>query len=420
MIKKLENDLQRRKMEMYQFYYQSIGISIRQRRLELKLTQEALAKGICSNTYISKIENNAIAINKENLCLIMERMDMPIEAIGFPEEMVDILDKSFTFFVYKDFDGYEKLFQEISRYQFGILILISRFGYHVLVGDIEAARPLYNELFRYLSSLKEYGLLVFAIYACWYNITISDYQMAKEILEKIGNLHHYNEDVNAMLFELQFVIYGNLHMFPFAHSGFEIALAMFFGKNNLARISEMAAYKNVFSLFNNIPEAVEFNVDQIRYMSDIQKNKHLWLVSLALESPETLEGHFARRARHYLDYLYYVALSYLNRDMEDEYRECKQKLAALHYELQAPVDYYQLLEFREDKNMLAYKDYLANTLLPYYYSLQSIYLTRIVTEEISEILRANSRYKDSGIFREKHEKFVNKLQETKKAKWQSI
>ncbi|MBN2504745.1 MAG: helix-turn-helix transcriptional regulator [Bacilli bacterium] len=416
MIKRLENDLQRRKLEMYQFYYQSIGISIKQRRLELKMTQEALAKGICSNTYISKIENNAIAVNRENLYLIMERMDMPIESIGFPEEMVDILESSFDLFVRKDFEGYERLFQNISKYQFGILIQIARFGYYVLIGDTDAARGHYNELFRYLSSLKEYGLSVFAIYACWYNIQINEYQKAKEILERIENLHHYSEDINALLFELQFVIYGHLHLFSIARSGFEIASTLFIQKKNLARIVEMIVYQNIYNIFNRSLASIDYNVDQIKYLSGKQKNQYLWMIAHAIECPESLEAAFDLKEPHYLDYLYQLALSYRSRKMDEEYRETKKKLAMLHYELHAPVDYSQILELSETGDELEYKDFLASLLLPYYYSIENIYLAGLVTEEISELLKRHSRYKDSGIYRERYQKFVEKLQKTKRAK----
>ncbi|MFC7320000.1 helix-turn-helix domain-containing protein [Halobacillus campisalis] len=53
-----------------------IGSLIQNRRKELKLTQEELSNGICSITYISKVENNNIQPHKEILDYLLERLSI--------------------------------------------------------------------------------------------------------------------------------------------------------------------------------------------------------------------------------------------------------------------------------------------------------------------------------------------------------
>ncbi|MDD3123350.1 MAG: helix-turn-helix transcriptional regulator, partial [Candidatus Izemoplasmatales bacterium] len=167
---RLLNELKRRRQEIYKFYYLEIGSAIRKKRLEHKLTQEDLAKGICSNTYLSKIEHNAIAVNKDSLFMIMERINMSTEEYGFPEEMVNYMEKSIDFFFKGDKSGFRTLYEDSLQYQFGILVEVSRLGYFVMIGDKINAKVLYDELHRYLCSVENYGITIFTLFSCFYHI----------------------------------------------------------------------------------------------------------------------------------------------------------------------------------------------------------------------------------------------------------
>ncbi|GEM_PF-851816 len=417
MLNKLHNDLLRRKEGMYQFYYQGIGISIKKKRLELNLTQESLAKGICSNTYISKIENNAIVVNKENLYLIMERMKLPLDAIGFPEEMIDILEKSLYYFVRKDVKGYQDLFNSIAKYEYGILIFIARLGYHVLIGDFISAKPLYKEMYRYLSSLEEYGIMVFVIYACWYNITISDYECAKNLYFMAEKIAFFNEDTKSMYALLQYVIFGNIQLFTIARNGFDLAKNHFMETNNLARIAELMVYKNIFHLFNNNQERVDFEKDQLKYLTSYQNNYYLMLLSVDDKKPEIYWDLFDKDERYYIDYLYLLGASFREKNLQNEYEAVKSEISALHYRIKSPIDFLQYLALGESKNNLAYKEYLINVVWPYHASLQSLFLMRKTTDEIVSILRSKKRYKDALAFEDKYQKTVLKFQTIKEVKW---
>lgn len=416
MIKKLKNDLQRRNEQMYQFYYRGIGNSIRKRRLELSMTQEALAKGICSNTYISKIENNAIAINKENLYMIMERMDLPVEAIGFPEEMVGILEKSFTLFFRKDFQGYAALMEDIRKYEFGILIQVARFGYHVLAGNEQEARPLYRELFRYLSSLEEFGLMTFVIYACCFNVMIADYENARAILEMVNYSFLLTDEMFAMYQFLKYVIYGHLQCFHIARKGYDLARTLFLEKNNLERIAELSVYKNLFSLYEGTHNEIKFQAEVLHSLSPMQKNHYLMLLATQLDDPETLLSLVDEKSKYYMGFLYQVALLFDRVQNKERYDFIKQLLAENHYLKQSPIDYHQLLLLKEGKDAMAYKDFLANVYFPYVSSIQNIYLMKKVTDEIVGILSARKRYKDALQYQEKLSRIILRLQTSSSVK----
>jgi len=410
MSHKLEADIKRRKEEMYQFYYKGIGISIKKRRLALKLTQEALARGICSNTYVSKIENNAIAINKESLYLLMEKMQMPLESIVFPETMVDIMLEGFSCFIRKDFQRYAEIYDQIAKYQFGILIQVTRLGYHVLVGDIESARPLYQELFRYLCSLEQYGLSIFVVYACWFDILASNYKAARRTLDIAGDTLFRNRDMLAMCHLIEFIVYGHLYFFNSARSSYNLARNLFMESNNIARISEMMAYKNLFALYEGRFDEKGVAFDELKYLAPIQKNFYLASMAFASEKPELYEDHLDKEHEYYQDYLFILALHYQKTDHKDEYEQTKTALQKNHYRLKAPFDYVNMLGLMQEEPGMEFKEYLAQIVLPYVIKKQNIHLIFKVTETIVGILEKRKRYKDALAYQEKCKKTIAKLQ----------
>ncbi|HOO43941.1 MAG TPA: hypothetical protein PKU69_02610, partial [Bacillota bacterium] len=56
--------------------------------------------------------------------------------------------------------------------------------------------------------------------------------------------------------------------------------------------------------------------------------------------------------------------------------------------------------------------YLITYVLPYVEAHQNLYFHRKVTEKISEILNSKKRYKDAGIYHQKHIDFKENLTRT--------
>lgn len=414
MTHRLEADIKRRKEEMYQFYFKGIGISIKKRRLALKLTQEALAKGICSNTYVSKIENNAIAINKENLYLLMEKMDMPLESIVFPEAMIDIMLESFSCFIRKDYERYRQIYKDIDKYQFGILIQVTRFGYHILMGDVESARPLYQELHRYLCSLEQNGLTIFVIYACWYDILTSNYKSAKRTLEIAGDTLYRNRDTLAMCHLIEFIVYGHLYFFNSARSSYNLARNLFMETNNIARISEIMTYRNLFALYEGRFDEKSVVISELKYLAPIQKNRYLTTIALESDNPEAFEPYFDRDTVYFQDYLFILALHYEKTDQQEKLEQTKKALSANYYLLKTPFDYLNMLALMQGNQDMEFKEYLAQIVLPYVIKTQNIHLIIKVTETIVGILEKRKRYKDALAYQDKCKKTIARLQSSER------
>lgn len=69
-----------------------IGEKIQYRRKELGLTQEELCKGICSITYLSKLENNKLETKEDLLILLCERLGLKVDDL-LKNEYSDYMSK---------------------------------------------------------------------------------------------------------------------------------------------------------------------------------------------------------------------------------------------------------------------------------------------------------------------------------------
>ncbi len=410
----LSMSINRRRQEMYNFYYRGIGDRIKKRRKELQWTQELLAKGICSNTYISKLENNKIVVNKEHLLLLMERMGLPTDKIGYPEKMVDILEKSILYFFHKDVVAFQQLFEEIEKYEFGILIYVARLGYYVLTKDFDNAKTIYDDMYRYLNSLEEYGFAAFLIFGGFYNVGIHDYQTARMIIESVEGKIQNDEFLFGLYSYLKFIVYGNLHYFNCSRDAYSIAETIFMDKFNVSRIHDLLYYKNISFIFEGALHCVKSDYD-VQFISDLSdKSYYLIIKSLVTENKLDCLNQLEPEGDYYIDGLYLKArYLYKNNKLED-YKKTKTIINDIHYKLQSKIDYLNLLKLYEDGEWLYVKDYLINYVLPYLVEYQQLFLIKSVIQEIVQILESKKRYKDALTYLKKYDAYKEKFQTKKK------
>jgi len=404
----------RRREDIYRFYYLEIGSAIRKKRLENNLTQEELAKGICSNTYLSKIEHNAIAVNKDSLFMIMERINMSTEEYGFPEEMVQYMDQSLNYFFKGDIERYQYLYEDSMQYQFGILVEISRFGYYVLQEDWKSAGVVYDELHRYLCAVEDYGFTIFILYACFYNILICDYETARQIYEDAKDFHSFNQQVYALFEYAKFIIYSRLGFHNSARDGYENAKNIFFSLGASNRMYELSFYLNLFKSYEGSETTIDVSDSLLSLVSIERANEYVFIKSLRENQILSLQK-IKPNTPYYPESLYFQARNDLKMKNHTGYDDLKRRLKDYYSNhVEDEVNYLEMLDFVEKKQLLAFKDYLIAKVLPFVSKRQNIIFMTFVTDEISTILSESKRYKDAISYQYKLDKSIQKMKSLKK------
>ncbi len=415
MEKQFQNDLKRRRKEILRFYYMEIGSLIRKKRMELKLTQEELAKGIFSHTYLSKIEHNAIAVNRESLFMVMERINMSSEEYCLPEEMLELLENSLDCFFRGDREGYKKLFDDSLDYQYGILIDISRFGYYVLTGDIQNAKVSNDELYRYLCVIEDFGFTIYALFACYYNIMIRDFATAKSLYESCSDYHSMTVEVFALFENVKFIIYGHLEQYNLSRDGYDNAKNIFISRGIMSRVKELSLYLNLFRMYEGSEN--QFTLNEDIYQHAPVSLIHHYIITKSVAEPVHLDelNMIQPNTELYPESLYIKALHYKKLEDSESYDKMLDQLKT-HYSSNPKdeVNYIEMLKYKDNNDSIGYKDYMIQYVLPYVIKWQNFFFQRIVNREIIEILAENKRYKDGLTYKMKCEKAIRKAKERKR------
>ena len=407
---KLLTEITRRKEKIAQNYLKGVGQILKKKRIELKMTQELAAIGICSNTYLSKIENNQITVNQEHLYLLMERMNIPTDKISFPSEMLEHLEKAVTLFFYRDVDGYTELYNHIARYDFAILLQVVKLGYYLLINDLEKAKIVHNEIFRYITVLEEYGFSVFLVFSSYYNIAIKDYKNARFTIDNIANNLYSEEQLYGLYNHAKFLAYGNLHLNTAALDAGFIAIQIFNKYANTNRINEFYIWKEIFSVYEGNFNLGTFVPNKLKHIENNLKNTYLVIMASRTKNPLIYLNHLEKDADNYLLGLFIKGKFHLDNSELEEYKKTLSELQELHYLKQSKIDFAGLLKSLKANDDFAIKENLINYCLDYAIQNQNLFFIEIITESISSILSKKNRYKDALIYKNKYNEYKQSFQ----------
>jgi hypothetical protein len=337
-----------------------------------------------------------------------------MEKITFPEEMIEYLERAINYFFFYNIEDYKLLFEEVDKYQFAVLLQIVKLGYYILIEDEVNAGLIYNEIFRYLSSLEEFGLSIFLIFASFYNIQVNNYKNAKIILDKIENFFH-NDDIIYGLYNFsRYLICGNLHLNMTANESGIIAFGIFSKYSNLKRLKEYYLWKEIFMCYEgNVPEK-NFDFKVLDHTSLKLSNYYLIILSTRSKKPLTYLRALKREGDNYLLGLFIKARYFLLNNEMEEFKKTYTEINNLHYKVNSNIDYTYILKLLKNNEDILLKDYLINYCLELATKKQNIYLAKIITLSISDILVSKKRYKDALNYRQKFDDLVLSLQLTSK------
>jgi transcriptional regulator with XRE-family HTH domain len=131
----------------------TMGKEIKFNRIKKRMTQEELASGIISVSYLSKIENNQLNPSEETLRLLLERLKIEKNAVSY-EEFKKSLESFHTCLLNRNKEEAEKLYKQINQanwidranHEDKILFKLFSSSYFILLDDIEKTEKLFSDL----------------------------------------------------------------------------------------------------------------------------------------------------------------------------------------------------------------------------------------------------------------------------------
>lgn len=397
---------------MYEFYYIAYGQIIKKSRLAQSLTQESVAKSICSNTYISKAENNQVVVGEEQLYLIMERLSIPREEFATPEELVNYLEKVIDYFYYRDIEKYKDLMEQVEGYQYYSVIELIKLGYYILTKDYIKAAKINYELLDYLNSFDDLGFGIYLAFSSMLNIKQKHFKLARYLIKTIYLLNLDYPNLITTINYTKYIAFGSLKLYMEMGKFYNRLLSDLTETGNMKMLNELMVYQEIFRMqnfqkheFRNLEEVLS-NVDE-----EIANEYLMLKIFISLEPVRYMEYLKDKNNKTYLFALYLSAKQALQKEDMERYSQVKKELADLHYKLDSQIDYANLLNLQKKKDMSFYKEYLISPCLKLAKDQENIFFMEQITESIVGLLQERSRYKDALAYSQKLKSDIKKLQE---------
>jgi transcriptional regulator with XRE-family HTH domain len=182
----LDRQLRKRK-DLKHFEIKPIGSAIRLKRKELKMTLEEGAEGICSISYLSKLENNQIDPNLDFVDQLIERFGIR-EQIHYDEQKYqnDLIELTEKMVMQEELTrSYIEGYQDREDHQARVIHLIEmalRKDFHVVLDHFKVVT-------QFIPHLKQEELTLVLLSVCESLITSEQYRDAYHIVLSIPNAH---------------------------------------------------------------------------------------------------------------------------------------------------------------------------------------------------------------------------------------
>jgi HTH-type transcriptional regulator, quorum sensing regulator NprR len=171
------------------------GEKVKYYRETKKLTQRVLAEGICSISYLSKIENNSIIPTEETLKFLCEKLQIDVNELvesSSTERLEDSLSTWYEDIKFRDKLASSEHYQTLGNRLKGIsdINLISQFNlmsarYFLLLGNFEEAKKLLDDVESHLRYLPDKIVCRFYYFTGLYEYLRGDLNVALAFFNKI-------------------------------------------------------------------------------------------------------------------------------------------------------------------------------------------------------------------------------------------
>lgn len=161
-----------------------LGAEIKNSRLKHNLTLEEVAKDICSVSYLSKLENNAIEGNKHFVYRLCDKVYITESTTETIYKLDEILIKASRAFYLNDTDllsgCYENVYN-LDNYRSDIIILI----YYIYFKEYKLAYNILEKVKNLIKGLTDFDLIYLAIFAGILDIKRNDFLSGIETLRTV-------------------------------------------------------------------------------------------------------------------------------------------------------------------------------------------------------------------------------------------
>lgn len=381
-----------------------MGGIVKRKRLEMNLTQESFSNGICSVSYLSKVENNRMPPNDYFIKEMSKKCGLNLELCSKEFEDSIVLKRAFKAFYHQEFNVLISLRKEAADLELLNTSELIRLMHTVGKKQYRESRRIVNEMWSLNSHFNRYMGLVYEMLSMIHAFDTQKYTEALKHLEILQDSSHRDHYINGLRETYAFLIKQKLHKKNESMRHFSAAIKSLTEYYQPDYLIMLKLY-NVFFLIDESKSSAQEALQAIpKVMVPLELiNMYRYMQLRLFNKDQEVESMLDELYCEIKDCWYYRALSLVaKRDpegMREHFKSPKEDalLEKVYYES-------MLAECEE-----TYKSHLRDIAFPLAIEKQEIsYINHFATELI-ELARKRSRYKEALAIHSKRSKALSRL-----------
>ena len=398
-------------------------------RIKKGLTQEQLAKAICSIPYLSKLENNKIEPSKDILIQLLNRIDIDIENVHNDyKDLIYILEKWYEAILIKDIHLIDSYKRKARNYQVNTFppeltyfVQLLEIRYALYDKDLVEASKMILDMQKVKKNMSVQVLNYFNYFQGIFACLKSEYSLGKDYFLKAEQ--GFIEDKADPVPELQFHLsLANSHIY-------DISMAIHYANNAKQLFTQQLSYSRIIDCdliiginlirqeryqeaeekFNTLINMCKLNkyhhlcakgLHNLAYLES-QKRNHRNAIKYYRESLSYKE----KNDNSYLNTLYFLSKEYLKLDETDTAYEIYDEIIKYYstYNLSKEY-YYKALIGKLDisKNAEELIKILEEEVIPYFEQKNNTTTLSKLILMAAEVFERERKYKKSCIYYKKY------------------
>jgi HTH-type transcriptional regulator, quorum sensing regulator NprR len=407
-----------------------IGSRIKYFRINSNLTQEELCKGVCSPSYLSKVENNNMDPSEEILRLLCEKMRISVNSIKIDdesdlnmkiEEWYELLKVNTTGknILKEQYDEINKLVTSTPSIYPTLKFKLFSIKYFIKMEDYQALDTQIGDLKKYQTAMSDDLLFYYYYLSGVYFYVKEQYCDAEEklvlSLEKLQNLTRQSDSFNYELGDILYYLslcYGKLHK---THKTKEFAIkSLEIAHQSLDHLQQIKLY--VILGINegrtkNYNKSIEYYQKAIKIAEAIKHDSYTQIIHHNIGYLYSLQDNHLEAITYYEKSLKIGSVKNINRlittyfCLAREYKYTNQfkkmkgliiKGRELATDNKDYSHHFNMLELSHNDLLLQNKQYIKEEVIPFFYEKNQWKFVVEYAEMMANRLEENFQYKESA------------------------
>jgi transcriptional regulator with XRE-family HTH domain len=394
--------------------YKDIGNFIKKRRKELNITQDEVTEGICSISYLSKIENNQIIPNNYFVREIMEKLDVDEVVYTNSLREKEYLSRLLNAYYYMNDDEMNGVYQEIKDIEHNYLINLCKLGYTVYF-NLDDDNQYVMMLEHLINNMDDFEVGLYLYFAATYFVNNEKYRAAMELIQLSRRLRLYNVKLDGLIYELSYYVKQKLLVKNCSSEDYVNAVTIFTTSNNLKKIINMSLVKVEYLIDENpLKASALLNTIKVSFLDQKNKDRFHYLnavICKELKRYSDATMHLNKIGGESLHYFQKMVLLLEICNIENDYKMAQEIIEILKDYVPHKSDIRNKVHFHymTSNTQIERKEYLRDIAIPFSIKVEDYRSLKIYIDDIMEICIENSRYKEAIQYYKKYQKEMNKV-----------